>query len=283
MEKEPGEPREPMNPENNEPGTGGESDPSSGLSPEWRLTPPSEKRVIKRGSEVQLPSAPPKEAPKAQPAPRRKAEPRVRYGYRVEITKDMTRLEHERTGLFRRIGAYFLRMVRRREREDDKMDHTAWILAAVSGVVLIALCFLPWFRVTWKAGTGAVGGGETTLRCLDLGFVGYAVLILAGFAAAIGAAARLKKLPRIPVDAGAIMGLLAAAMLTILLFVLIGNVGILEGAGKRSGLGSDFLANMFLTKNSGVAVYVGVIAAIACLISSLIRLAERNERKSIEQ
>jgi len=284
MEKEPTEPRENTNPENSEAGREEELDTRSELPPDWRLTPPSEKRVIKRGAEVQLPSSAPKVPVKPPPVRRRKDEPRVRYGYRVEIPKDISRRQGERAGLLRRIGSYFLRTASPRERDEDKMDRAAWILAAVSGVLLIGLCFLPWFRVTWKLGTGEVGGGATTLKFLDLGWVGYAVPILAGLSAVVGVMAWLKKLPRLPVDAGVIIGLLALAVLIILLFVLIGNVGILEGAGRSSGLGSDFLANMFLTKNSGIAVYTGVIATIGSMLASLIRLSERNtKRKTVTQ
>ncbi len=245
------------------------------FSPDWRLTPPSEKRVIKRGPEVELPKAAPKETLKAPRPPRRKEEPRVRYGYRVEISKDMTRRREERASILTLTGAYFRKLLRVREREEDKMDRTAWVLAMGSGVIFFVLSFLPWFRVTWTLGTGEGVGGSTSLRFFDLGFIGYAVPVLAIFLTAIGTLAFLRRYPRFPPDAGVIIGLVSLVSLALLLLVLIGNVGILHGAGRRSGLGSDYLANMFITKSSRVAAYLGVICLIGALTSSLVRLAER--------
>ncbi len=273
MEKEPPESQEPLNRESDYARREAGASPES--PPDWRLTPPSQKRVIKRGREVRLPRTEQRETVKPAPAPRKKEQPRVRYGYRLDITKDMTRHRGEQVRFLKRVGTYLLRLVRPRAREDDSVDRAAWILTAVSGVTFIVMSFLPWFRVTWKLGTGETGGGATTLRFLDLGVIGYTVPVLAAFLAALALVAFAGKLPKLPVDAGVIIGLLSFTALMLLLLVLIGNVGLLQGAGKRSGLGSGFLTNMFMTKKSQVAAYLGVICAIAALTSSLMRLSER--------
>ncbi len=277
MEKETPEAREPGGAQEGETPGGEGTGRSTELRPDWRLTPPSEKRVIRRGTEVELPHIAPPEIPKRSSS-RKKPTP-VRYGYRVEIPKELTKRPADSPGIARRIGSYFARLLGRRERADDRMDRTAWIMAGVAGILFFILSWLPWFRVSWTPGTGEGGGGSATLRFFDLGVVGYVVPVLAFLLAAAAILSYLHRFPRVPLDVGAIVGLLAVTSLALLLFVLIGNVGILSGAGRRSGQGSNFIEGMFITKNSQIAAYIGVLCIIAAVTSSLLRLAERKAAK----
>ncbi len=258
---------------------GGEGAEPQEAARDWRLTPPSEKRVIRRGAEVELPHVSLREEPVK--SRRKKDQLRLRYGYRVEITKDMTRRQGERVSLSLRLKAYIASLGRRREREGDRMDRASWYIAIGSGIVFCALGFLPWFRVSWTTGTGDGVLGSTGVRLTDLGFIGYTSLILAVLIVAIAVLAWRKILARFPVDAGAMIWLLSAVLIFFLLLVLVGNVGLLHGAGKRSGLGSDFLGAMFITKNALISAYLGVVCAIAALTSSLLRLAERKNEKRV--
>ncbi len=281
MEKETPEsqfPPEPSGPG----GTRSEAERPPQPSPNWRLTPPSEKRVIKRGSDVELPRAPKREEPARRRVRGREA-PTARYGYRVEITKDMTRRKGERTSTRRRMRAYFTRLVRSRERVEDRMDRAAWYIATGSGILFFILSFLPWFRVSWKLGTGEVGGGSATLRFFDLGVIGYIVPILSLFVALIAVPCILHRWPRLPFDAGSIIAMLSLICLILLLLVFVGNVGILAGAGKRSGLGTAFLSTMFITKSAQAVAYIGVVCSIAGMTSSLLRLADRQGEKKREE
>ncbi len=273
MEKESPESQIPPEPSGQDAEDESRADSSGQPSPAWRLTPPSEKRVIRRGSEVELPRAPRKEEPK--PRRIREKEPtRVRYGYRVEITRDMTRGE-ERVSIPKRVATYFARLVRNRERADDRMDRSAWYVAAGAGIIFFVMSFLTWFRVSWKIGTGEMGGGSTTVSFFDLGAIGYIVPILFVLIAVISVLCALRRWPRLPLDAGTIVGVLALINLVLLLFVLIGNVGIVAAAGKRSGLGTAFISTMYITKSSQAPAYIGVICVIAAVTSSLLRLADR--------
>lgn len=281
MEKEPPEPQVPPEQSGQDAGDETRDESSPGPAPAWRLTPASEKRVIRRGSEVELPKAPRKEEPKPRRT-RGNEPPRVRYGYRVEITKEMTRGE-ERVSLTKRMRAYLVKLVRVRERAEDRMDRSAWYVAAGGGSIFFIMSFLTWFRVTWKLGTGEVGGGSTTLRFFDLGVIGYIVPILAFLIAVIAVVCALRRWPRLPLDAGSIIGVLSLICLVLLLCVLIGNVGILAGAGKRSGLGKDFISTMFITKSSQAPAYLGVLCVIAAVTSSLLRLADRKGAGRVEE
>ncbi len=258
--------------------SGDDAPPSEDLRPDWRLTPPSEKRVIRRGAEIELPHVPPTETP-TRPESRKKDAPRIRYGYRVEIPKDMTKRPSDQPRIAHRMAFYFIRLLGRRERTDDRMDRSAWLMGGGAGVLFFILSWLPWFRVSWKPGTGEGGGGSVSLRFFDLGPTAYIVAILALVLACIAILCFLHRWPRLPMDAGALIGLCSLVSLGLLLLILIGNVGIVSGAGSRSGLGSDFITGMFITKNSQAPTYIGVLCIIAAVTASLMRLAERKSMK----
>jgi uncharacterized membrane protein YjjP (DUF1212 family) len=225
---------------------------------------------------VKLPKAkPPKEKPrKPQPTPREK----VQYGYRVTVPKELTR-RGEQQALWRRMALYPLRQIRARSRSHDRLDWLAWGLAGLSGAAVCVIAFLPWFDVEWTLGVGAAGG-TVRVTLFDLGPVGYAMLALAGGLVVAALAGATYLLRRAPVDAGAILLVLSLALLGLQVAVLVGNVGVIGGAGKISGLGGPYLgvyANV--TKDSLITVYLAFGAMIIALSGALLRLAERKTTK----
>lgn len=166
--------------------------------------------------------------------------------------------------------------IARRERKWDGMDYAALLLTTASAVLILALSFAGWVRVSWGAAQEPASFA-VSVRGVDLGAITYAIMAL-GMAALffIPIAWRLGRWLR-RLDFGVIL-LLAGILIIMLFYVNIASdQKMLDVAYRLANRQGFYPEGEQVQRETMTAAYLMVFMGVLMAFSGLLRLSERRE------
>ena len=166
--------------------------------------------------------------------------------------------------------------IARRERKWDGMDFAALLLATTAAVLLLALSFAGWVRVSWGAADGPASYG-VSIKGTDLGVLTYLIIALAVVALLyVPAAWRLERWLHV-LDFGVV--LLLAGILIIVLFYadIASNQRMFDIAYRLASQRGIYPEGVQVQRETMAAAYLMALMGVLMAFSGLVRLSERRE------
>lgn len=170
----------------------------------------------------------------------------------------------------------FMGWIAKRERKWDRMDYAALLLATAAAVLILALSFAGWVRVSWGAADGPAAY-VVSIEGVDLGVLTYLIIVLAVAALLyIPAAWRLERWLR-GLDFGVV--LLLAGLLIIVLFYadIASNQRIFDIAYRLANQRGIYPEGVLVQRETMAAAYLMALMGVLMAFSGLVRLSERRE------
>jgi preprotein translocase subunit SecG len=178
----------------------------------------------------------------------------------------------------------FMRYIGYREREWDKGDKVAALMATILMVLIIVLCFLSWVKVTWSAGE-ASQPMSATVKGVGLGAPVYAMIAAVVAAWAYMAFSSFTGRTLLNLDFGFVI-IMCGIILIALFFVAVGSTDRVMGAAAKSiGRGESFFKTSVSSfeRQTLWTAYFTVFLGILFAFSGLARLSERKASKEPEK
>jgi hypothetical protein len=166
-----------------------------------------------------------------------------------------------------------LRYIGCREREWDKGDKIAALMATALTVLMIIFCFLSWIRVNWSYGEGGYST-VTNVKGVDLGIPVYAMIAVAAVGWLYMAFSAITGKALLNLDYGFVI-IICGFIFIALFFVAVGSTErVIEAATKSATTISNYERQTLWT--AYFTVFLGILFAFS-------GLARLSERKAVEE
>ncbi len=163
-----------------------------------------------------------------------------------------------------------------RERKWDRRDYGALALGAAAGVLILALSFLGWLRVSWGAAEGP-SFYDVSIKGIDLGALAYLIIALDVAAFLYIPAARLLGRRLRHLDFGVVL-LLAGILIIIIFYAAIApNDRIMDIAYRLAEQRGLVPAGELAQRETLASAYLMALLGVLMAFSGLVRLSERRE------
>lgn len=177
-----------------------------------------------------------------------------------------------------------MRYVGHREREWDKGDKVASLMATTLMILIIIFSFLNWVKITWSSGEGSQAM-SVSVKGMDLGAPVYAMIAVVVAAWVYMAVSSLTGKTLLNMDFGFVI-ILCGIILIALFFMAVGSTDRVMGAAAESmGRGRNFFETSVTSfeRQTLWPAYFTVFLAILFAFSGLTRLSERRATKEPEK